>query len=123
MRIWLKPRLFNDPLEEFPTGLAVPPLQDSLWEEFGPSPTSDCMSSDQGPNSKDQRTPLPDSLKRQLEAFRGRLWFIKVAEALLAGLFGLLFSYGLECLRDVSVDQKTHRRLDPKPEHPRNQAF
>lgn len=51
------------------------------------------MSSDQGPNSKDQRTPLPDSLRRQLEAFRGRLWFIKVAEALLAGLFGLLFSY------------------------------
>ena len=69
------------------------PLQDSPREEFGPPPTSDCMSSDQGPNSKDQRTPLPDSLKRQLEAFRGRLWFIKVAEALLAGLFGLLFSY------------------------------
>ena len=69
------------------------PLQDSFREEFGPSPTSDCMSSDQGPNSKDQRTPLPDSLRRQLEAFRGRLWFIKVAEALLAGLFGLLFSY------------------------------
>ena len=69
------------------------PLQDSPREEFGPSPTSDCMSSDQGPNSKDQRTPLPDGLRRQLEAFRGRLWFIKVAEALLAGLFGLLFSY------------------------------
>ena len=51
------------------------------------------MSSDQGPNSKDKRAPLPDSLRRQLEAFRGRLWFIKVAEALLAGLFGLLFSY------------------------------
>jgi len=51
------------------------------------------MSSDQGPNSKDKRAPLPASLRRQLEAFRGRLWFIKVAEALLAGLFGLLFSY------------------------------
>ncbi|MDG2488113.1 MAG: hypothetical protein P8M65_10420 [Roseibacillus sp.] len=51
------------------------------------------MSPDQGPHSKDKRAPLPDSLRRQLEAFRGRLWFIKVAEALLAGLFGLLFSY------------------------------
>lgn len=36
---------------------------------------------------------MPDSLRTQLTSFRGNLWKIKVAEAILAGLFGLLFSY------------------------------
>ena len=36
---------------------------------------------------------LPDSLRQQLRKFRAKVWRIKVLEALLAGLFGLLFSY------------------------------
>jgi hypothetical protein len=37
--------------------------------------------------------PMPDSLRRQLARFRRRLWRAKIAEALLAGLFGLVFSF------------------------------
>lgn len=37
--------------------------------------------------------PLPESLRRQLDAFRRELWRTKVAEALLAGIFGLLASF------------------------------
>jgi len=37
--------------------------------------------------------PLPDSLRRQLEEFRRQLWRTKIAEAIFAGIFGLLFSY------------------------------
>ena len=51
------------------------------------------MPPDQAPKSRGDRAPLPDSLKRQLVSFRGRLWRVKVAEAILAGFFGLFFSY------------------------------
>ena len=51
------------------------------------------MSPDQAPKPQGDRAPLPDSLKRQLVSFRGRLWRVKVAEAILAGFFGLFFSY------------------------------
>ncbi|MDP7655369.1 MAG: hypothetical protein QF706_04800, partial [Roseibacillus sp.] len=51
------------------------------------------MPTDQTPKSKEQHAPLPDSLRRQLISFRGRLWRVKVAEAILAGVFGLFFSY------------------------------
>lgn len=37
--------------------------------------------------------PLPESLRRQLEEFRRQLWRTKIAEAVFAGVFGLLFSY------------------------------
>ncbi|MFC7338803.1 hypothetical protein ACFQY0_16525 [Haloferula chungangensis] len=37
--------------------------------------------------------PLPESLRRQLEEFRRQLWRSKIAEAIFAGIFGLLFSY------------------------------
>lgn len=37
--------------------------------------------------------PMPESLRRQLDAFRRRLWRTKIAEAVLAGIFGLLFSF------------------------------
>ena len=51
------------------------------------------MPAAQAPKSKEQHAPLPDTLRRQLVAFRGRLWRVKVAEAILAGVFGLFFSY------------------------------
>lgn len=38
-------------------------------------------------------TPMPESLRRQLDQFRRRLWRTKIAEALLAGLFGLVASF------------------------------
>ena len=38
-------------------------------------------------------TPMPESLRRQLDQFRRRLWRNKIAEALLAGLFGLVASF------------------------------
>lgn len=37
--------------------------------------------------------PLPESLRLQLEQFRKQLWRIKILEAVMAGLFGLFFSY------------------------------
>ena len=51
------------------------------------------MAAAQAPKSKEQHAPLPDTLRRQLVSFRGRLWRVKVAEAILAGVFGLFFSY------------------------------
>lgn len=36
---------------------------------------------------------LPESLRQQLRQFRSKVWRIKVLEALLAGFFGLFFSY------------------------------
>jgi hypothetical protein len=37
--------------------------------------------------------PMPESLRKQLDAFRGKLWRTKIAEAVLAGVFGLIFSF------------------------------
>ncbi|MEO1857246.1 MAG: hypothetical protein ABGY95_07785 [Rubritalea sp.] len=42
-----------------------------------------------------QQKPLPESLRKQLKNFRGRVWRVKVLEALLAGFFGILCSYVL----------------------------
>jgi len=36
---------------------------------------------------------LPSGLRHKLESYRRRVWFVKVAEGVLAGLFGLLLSY------------------------------
>jgi len=37
--------------------------------------------------------PIPESLRRQLDGFRRQLWRTKIAEAVLAGICGLLFSF------------------------------
>ncbi len=37
--------------------------------------------------------PMPEALRQQLAAFRRKLWRAKIAEAVLAGIFGLLFSF------------------------------
>ena len=51
------------------------------------------MATDNSDRPDPKQAPLPESLKSQLTLFRGQLWKVKVAEALLAGVFGLLFSY------------------------------
>ncbi len=43
--------------------------------------------------SNPHQAPIPEALRRQLGAYRRALWRVKVAEAILAGLFGLLVSY------------------------------
>lgn len=51
------------------------------------------MAADPKPPPRPTHAPLPESLREQLTGFRGQLWKIKLAEAILAGFFGLLFSY------------------------------
>lgn len=48
--------------------------------------------SDQNQN-KAHQAPMPESLRHQLDQFRKHLWRIKITEAILAGIFGLLFSF------------------------------
>ncbi len=54
----------------------------------------------EAPPPSDRPVAIPDSLRRQLEAFRRDLWRVKVLEAVAAGLLGLLVSfllvYGLD---------------------------
>ncbi|MCA9074051.1 MAG: hypothetical protein KDA93_03390 [Planctomycetaceae bacterium] len=50
------------------------------------------------------RFDLPERMRTQLEAFRRRLWWIKVGEGLLAGVFGLLLSYVALFVLDRFVD-------------------
>ena len=47
-----------------------------------------------------QQKKLPESLRKQLKDFRGKVWRGKVLEAILAGFFGLLFSYILVFVLD-----------------------
>ncbi|MBB5352409.1 DNA-binding ferritin-like protein [Haloferula luteola] len=42
---------------------------------------------------KPTRSPLPESLRVQLEEYRRQLWRTKIAEAVFAGIFGLLLSF------------------------------
>jgi len=44
---------------------------------------------------KQHLAPLPDSLRKQLESFKKHLWRVKITEAVLAGLLGLLVSFAL----------------------------
>ncbi len=44
---------------------------------------------------KPHHAPLPESLRIQLESFKKHLWRIKITEAILAGLLGLLVSFAL----------------------------
>lgn len=45
------------------------------------------------PETPPHRTPLPESLRQQLDDFRRQLWRAKIAEAVLAGIIGLLLSF------------------------------
>lgn len=39
------------------------------------------------------QAPIPEGLRKQLDAFKKELWKIKITEAILAGFFGLLLSF------------------------------
>jgi len=51
------------------------------------------MSKDDSSPHRPRQAPIPESLQTQLSGFRSQLWKVKIAEAILAGFFGLLFSY------------------------------
>ena len=57
------------------------------------------------------QAPIPENLRRQLDDFKKRLWQIKIAEAVLAGFFGLLFSFLLVFGLDRFVETPTSVRL------------
>lgn len=57
------------------------------------------------------QAPIPESLRTQLEQFKKRLWHIKIAEAILAGFFGLLFSFLLVFGLDRFIETSPTLRL------------
>ena len=65
------------------------------------------------PSSSNQShlAPIPDGLQRQLEAFRKKLWRIKISEALLAGCAGLTTSFLFVFLLDRFFETPTTVRL------------
>lgn len=43
--------------------------------------------------SPPQSTPIPEELRKQLAEFQSHLWRVKITEAILAGIFGLIVSF------------------------------
>ena len=52
----------------------------------------------------DRQIELPDAMRLKLEKFQRRVWFVKLAEGILAGLFGLALSYLLVFALDRFID-------------------
>ena len=65
----------------------------------------------QSPIRHSHRAPIPDGLQRQLQAFRRRLWQIKITEAILAGCCGLIISFLLVFLLDRFFETPATLRL------------
>ena len=40
-----------------------------------------------------ESTPIPEELRKQLAEFQRHLWKVKITEAILAGIFGLIVSF------------------------------
>jgi hypothetical protein len=51
------------------------------------------MATPSSPSSDPRQTPIPEDLRKQLADFQRSLWRIKITEAVLAGIFGLIFSF------------------------------
>ncbi|MFK7909004.1 MAG: hypothetical protein AB8F34_00220 [Akkermansiaceae bacterium] len=62
-------------------------------------------------NEHSHEAPIPEGLRSQLDDFKKRLWQIKIAEAVLAGFFGLLFSFLLVFGLDRFVETPNTVRL------------
>lgn len=69
------------------------------------------MPDDSTENAQRHQAPIPEDLRNQLEDFRKRLWQIKIAEAVLAGFFGLLFSFLLVFGLDRFIETPNSVRL------------
>lgn len=69
------------------------------------------MPDDSTENAQRHQAPIPEDLRNQLEDFRKRLWQIKIAEAVLAGFFGLLFSFLLAFGLDRFIETPNSVRL------------
>ena len=54
--------------------------------------------------NKKSNIQLPDRMRNKLKQFQKRVWFIKLAEGLLAAAFGLLVSYLLVFVLDRFFD-------------------
>ena len=67
--------------------------------------------SDPSSQQPPHQAPIPEGLQKQLELFKKRLWHIKIAEAVLAGFFGLLFSFLLVFGLDRLVETPNIVRL------------
>ncbi len=63
------------------------------------------------PSKQTHLAPIPEGLQKQLDAFRKRLWHVKIAEAFLAGCAGLLVSFLLVFLLDRFVETPPTLRL------------
>lgn len=51
------------------------------------------MPDDHPQSNHSHEAPIPKGLRKQLDAFKKELWKIKIIEAVLAGFFGLIFSF------------------------------
>jgi len=60
---------------------------------------------------KHQEAPMPEELRNQLDQFKKQLWRIKITEAVLAGCFGLLFSFLLVFCLDRLMETPHTLRL------------
>lgn len=63
------------------------------------------------PEQKPKHPPLPKELREQLDAFRKQLWRIKITEAILAGIFGLIVSFILILFLERFIETPTWARL------------
>lgn len=73
--------------------------------------------SDSDPNSgsnpghDDQLAPIPEELKNQISEFQEKLWKVKITEAVLAGIFGLIISFLIVFIIDRFVATPPLARL------------
>ena len=69
------------------------------------------MSNQPKETKQNPEVPIPEGLQNQLDGFKKRLWQIKIAEAVLAGFFGLLFSFLLVFGLDRFIETPASGRL------------
>ena len=58
-----------------------------------------------------KKIQLPQGMRATLERFRQRVWYVKILEGLMAGLFGLMLSYLVVFVIDRVVETPFQVRL------------